>query len=244
MVALITEELLLPWMCWYMPFKVSALFERRCTLVLTEWFFYLNVWACVIWDNQLRRMNSCTDHRWNASPLNAVLTCVVWGDSFVWRMTYTECNLMLFPLSEWEHASWGNLPLCRNSRTVCNYTAYLLSLMDSHVASKVASPSARVVALTADKRFLSAMNSHVVFQHGRCVRWEAALVAFVSFLYIRMDLVEFGYLEKFWLMIYVFKVCWGLQLIGIIVKNVVIWPELFCKKWKWRDWKFILITWQ
>ena len=37
--------------------------------------------------------------------------------------------------------------------------------MDSHVASKVASSSARVVALKADKRFLSAMNSHVVFQH-------------------------------------------------------------------------------
>ena len=99
-VALITEELLPPWMCWYMSFKVSALFERRFTLVATEWFFYLNVWACVIWDNQLRRMNSCTDHRWNASPLNAVLTCVVWGDSFVWRMTYTECNLMLFS-TEW-----------------------------------------------------------------------------------------------------------------------------------------------
>ena len=172
--------------------------------------FHLNVWACVSWDNQLRCMNSCTDHRWNASPLHAVLTCAVWGDSFVWRMTYTECNLMLFPLSEWERASWGNLPLCRNSRTVCNYTAYLLSLMDSHVASKVASSSARVVALRADKRFLSAMNSHVVFQHGRCVRWEAAPVAFVSFLYIRMDLVEFGHLENFWLIIYVFSVCWGL----------------------------------
>ena len=158
MVALITEELLLPWMCWYMPFKVSALFERRCTLVATEWFFHLNVWACVSWDNQLRRMNSCTDHRWNASPLNAVLTCVVWGDSFVWRMTYTECKLMLFPLSEWERASWSNLLLCR---------------------------------------------------------WEAALVAFVSFLYIRMDLVEFGHFENFWLLIYVFSVCWGLQSIGI-----------------------------
>ena len=38
-VALITEELLPPWMCWYMSFKVSALFERRFTLVATEWFF-------------------------------------------------------------------------------------------------------------------------------------------------------------------------------------------------------------
>ena len=166
------------------------------------------------------------------------VTGVVWGDSFVWRMTYTECKLMLFPLSEWERASWSNLLLCRNSRTI-----QLISRVDSHVDFKAASFSARVVALRADKRFFSAMNSHVFFQHGRCVRWEAALVAFVSFLYIRMDLVEFGYLEKFWLMIFVFNVCWGLQSIGITVKNVVIWPELFCKKWKWRDWKFILITW-
>ena len=154
-------------------------------------------------------------------------------------MAYTECNLMLFPLSEWERASWGNLLLWRNSRTI-----RLISRVDLHVDFKAASFSARVVALRTDKRFLSAMNSHVFFQHGRCVRWEAALVAFVSFLYIRMDLVEFGHLEKFWFMIYVFSVCWGLQSIGITVKNVVIWPELFCKKWKWRDWKFILITWQ
>ena len=141
-----------------------------------------------------------------------------------------------------------NVPLevtCRCAGIVALFaTTRLISRVDSQVDFKAASFSARVVALRADKRFFSAMISQVFFQHGRCVRWEAALVAFVSFLYIRMDLVEFGHLEKFWLMIYVFSVCWGLQSIGITVKKVVIWPELFCKKWKWRDWKFILITWQ
>ena len=37
-VALITAEMLLPWMCWYVLFEVIPLCEGRGTLVATEWF--------------------------------------------------------------------------------------------------------------------------------------------------------------------------------------------------------------
>ena len=74
----------------------------------------------------------------------------------------------------------------------------LFSRVDSHVDSKPASLIARVVALWTNKRFLSAVNSHVGFQIGKFGTRVATLIAFVIFLYIRLDLVDFGHLEKFW----------------------------------------------
>ena len=57
--------------------------------------------------------------------------------------------------------------------------------MGSHVDPKSASVVARVVALCANKGFLSAVNSHVDFQLGRSVTRKTALVALVTFLCLR-----------------------------------------------------------
>ena len=65
--------------------------------------------------------------------------------------------------------------------------------MGSHVDSKIASCCARVVALCTNKRLLSPVNHHVGFQLGRSVERIATLFAFVIFLDIRMDLVDFGH---------------------------------------------------
>ena len=56
---------------------------------------------------------------------------------------------------------------------------------------------ARVVALQTNKRFLSAVNSHMGFQIEKFGTRLAALIAIVIFLYIRMVLVDFGHLGKF-----------------------------------------------
>ena len=56
---------------------------------------------------------------------------------------------------------------------------------------------ARVVALQTNKRFPSAVNSHMGFQIEKFGNRVAALIAIVIFLYIRMDLVDFGHHEKF-----------------------------------------------
>ena len=71
--------------------------------------------------------------------------------------------------------------------------------MGSHVDLKSASVVARVVALCANKGFLSAVNSHVDFQLGRCVTRVAALLALVTFLCTRRNIVDFkltGHLES------------------------------------------------
>ena len=96
-------------------------------------------------------------------------------------------------------------------------TIRLFSSVDSHVDSKPASLIARVVALWANKRFVSALNSHVGFQIGK----------FGSKL---QSLHQFG----FWFMICVFSLCWRLQSIGIAEKNKLIWPGPFPEKWKWH----------
>ena len=70
--------------------------------------------------------------------------------------------------------------------------------MDSHVDSKPVSLIARVVALWTNKRFLSAVNSHLGFQIEKFGTRLAAVIAIVIFLYIRMDLVDFGHVGKFW----------------------------------------------
>ena len=75
--------------------------------------------------------------------------------------------------------------------------------MGSHVGSKSISCRARVVAVCANKGLLSAVNSHVDFQLGRCVTSIAALVAIVTFLSIRLKIVDIefsGHVEyfKFW----------------------------------------------
>ena len=70
--------------------------------------------------------------------------------------------------------------------------------MSLHVDSKDISSCARVVALCANKRLLSAVNSHVDFQVRRSVTRIATLVAIVTFLCIMMKLVDFklaGHLE-------------------------------------------------
>ena len=69
--------------------------------------------------------------------------------------------------------------------------------MDSHVDSKPVRLIARVVALQTNKRFLSAVNSHMGFQIEKFGTRLAALIAIVIFLYIRMDLVDFGHHGKF-----------------------------------------------
>ena len=56
---------------------------------------------------------------------------------------------------------------------------------------------ARVVALQTNKRFLSAVNSRVGFQIEKFGTRLAALIAIVIFLYIRMNLVDFGHHGKF-----------------------------------------------
>ena len=113
-------------------------------------------------------------------------------------------------------------------------TIRLFSGSDSHVDSKPTSLIARVVALWTNKRFLSAVNSHVGFQIGKFGTRVAALIAIVIFLCIRLDVVDFGHLGKFWFMICVFSVCWRLQSIGITEKNKLIWPGTFHEKWKWH----------
>ena len=110
-----------------------------------------------------------------------------------------------------------------------------LSAVNSHVDSKMVSCCARVVALWTNKRFLSAVNAHVVFQIGKFATRVAALIAIVIFLCIRLDLVDFGHLRKFWFMICVFSVCWRLQSIGITEKNKVIWPGPFHEVARYND---------
>ena len=77
--------------------------------------------------------------------------------------------------------------------------------MGLHVVSQVASLCARVVALCTNKRFLSGMNSHVLFQIGRSVTRMAALVALVIFLCIRREIIDIkltGHLA-FWQVLWV-----------------------------------------
>ena len=88
--------------------------------------FHQNVASCVSWDNQHGCMNRCTGHSWNSSPLN-VLKYGVWVRHLLWRKRYTGCKEMVFPRNEWAGASWDFLPLYRNSRTACNYKAFLLN---------------------------------------------------------------------------------------------------------------------
>ena len=53
---------------------------------------------------------------------------------------------------------------------------------------------ARIVELCTNESLLSAVNHHVGFQLGRSVERKATLFAFVIFLDIRMDLVDFSHL--------------------------------------------------
>ena len=66
--------------------------------------------------------------------------------------------------------------------------------MGSHMGPKIASLVAREVALCASKGLLSAVNHHVYFQVVRPVTRVATLVAIVFFLFIGMDVVDFGHL--------------------------------------------------
>ena len=59
--------------------------------------------------------------------------------------------------------------------------------------SKGTSFIARIVELCTNKRLLSAVNHQVGFQLGRSVERIATLFAFVIFIDIRMDLVDFGH---------------------------------------------------
>ena len=66
------------------------------------------------------------------------------------------------------------------------------------LSSRVDFKPARLIALWTNKRFLSAMNAQVGFQIGKFGTRVAALIAIVIFLCIRLDLVDFGHLWKFW----------------------------------------------
>ena len=59
--------------------------------------------------------------------------------------------------------------------------------------SKGTSFIARIVELCTNKRLVSAVNHHVGFQLGRSVEKIATLLAFVFFIDIRIDLVDFGH---------------------------------------------------
>ena len=96
-----------------------------------------------------------------------------------------------------EHVPFENMCPCEGIFALFA-TIRLFSRVDLHVDSKTTSLIAGVVALWTNKRFLSAMNSHVGFQIGKFGTRVATLIAFVIFLYIRLDLVDFGHLEKFW----------------------------------------------
>ena len=81
----------------------------------------------------------------------------------------------------------------------------LFSRVDSHVDSKPASLIARVVALWTNKRFFSAVNSHVYFQVGRSAKRIATLVAIVSFLSVKIVCIRLScHLEcfGFWSLFY------------------------------------------
>ena len=131
----------------------------------------------------------------------------------------------LFPWMS-EHVPFENMCPCGGIFALFA-TVRLFSRVDSHVDSKPASLIQKVVPLWTNKRILSAVNSHVGFGIGKFGTREAALIAIVIFLCIRLDLVDFGYLGKFWFMICVFSVCWRLQSIGITEKNKVIWSGPF-----------------
>ena len=80
--------------------------------------------------------------------------------------------------------------------------------MGSHVCPKGISSCAREVALCANKGLLSAVNSHMGFQVGRCVAGVAALNAIVTFLCISVNFIHFhlaGHFEifLFWRVLYV-----------------------------------------
>ena len=100
-------------------------------------------------------------------------------------------------LSPWmsEHMPFENMCPCGGIFPMFA-TIRHFSRVDSHVNS--ASLIARVVELWTNKLFLWAINSHVGFQIGKFGTRVATLIAFVIFLYIRLDLVDFGHLEKFW----------------------------------------------
>ena len=121
---------------------------------------------------------------------------------------------------------WVSMRLLRIYALVEEYLR-LFYRVDLHVDSKPASLIQRVVPLWTNKQIISAVNSHVGFQIGNFGTRVAALIAIVIFLCIRLNLVDFGYLEKFLFMICVFSVCWRLQSIGITEKNKVIWSGPF-----------------
>ena len=100
----------------------------------------------------------------------------------------------LFPWMS-EHVPFENMCPCGGI-----FTPFATIRLFSNVDSKPASLIARVVALWANKRFVSAVNSHVGFQIGKFGTRVAALVAIVSFLWLRMNIVDFGHIGNFRLM--------------------------------------------
>ena len=114
------------------------------------------------------------------------------------------------------------------------------SWVSLHVATEVATIIARVVALWTIKRFLSAVNSHVSFQLRWCAEWVAALVALVSFLCLRLNLVNFGHLGKLWS---VYSACAeGLNQLVKLKRKRRFLPEPCYEKWEWCNWKVIIFT--
>ena len=136
----------------------------------------------------------------------------------VWRKRYNGCNERAF------FHEWVRMCLLRKCGGIFALLAIirLSSRVDSHVDSKPVILIAKVVSLWTNKRFLSAVNSHVGFQIGKFGTRVAALIAII-FLYIRLDKP-----------VRLFSVCWRLQSIGITEKNKFIWPESFHEKWKWH----------
>ena len=129
-VALVTAEMLLPWMCCHVLLEVTTCCAGIVALSATEWV-----------------------SPWMSEQVLLEITCRCAG----------ILALRLFP--------W----------------------VGSHMDSKGTSFFARIVKLCTNKRLLSAVNHHVGFQLGRSVERIATLFAFVIFLDIRMNLVDFGH---------------------------------------------------
>ena len=102
-----------------------SFYMRNCTDCVQR-VFHQYAASCESSDYQHGCMNSCTDHSWNASPLN-VLTYAVWGKPLLKRKWYTGCNEIFSLLNDWACAFWDCLLLCRRSHTVCNDKAFHLN---------------------------------------------------------------------------------------------------------------------
>ena len=256
-VALVTPEALLPWMCCHVLFECTWPWERRFTLGAMKCFF---PWVSeqVPLENIWRFAGEVT--------LFAMIWLCSWMDSGV-LLELTCCCAGIFTLfarkrlSPWMSARVPLKIICRCAGIVALFTTKrLFSWVGSHVDSKttrlvarvvtlwtnkwffsavnhrvgseVNSLCARVVALWTNKGLLSTVNSHVSFQLGRCLAWVAALVAIVTFLCRILTIVEFYRAGHFWISWFLMRAFLSMSSDDWCLKSY--FEESTCKKWKLR----------